>query len=112
MRAVKYRSVVQMVPAREVEAISHGLSITDSLIYKLITQQSIEYEVLIETVNPCGGEAHANKEFLEIEAESPEAYVAQNARYPVLDAGKNSAGDTVITTGDGRGSIVRYTFTE
>ena len=71
-----------------------------------------EYEVLIETVNPCGGEAHANKEFLEIEAESPEAYVAQNARYPVLDAGKNSAGDTVITTGDGRGSIVRYTFTE
>lgn len=71
-----------------------------------------EYEVLIETVNPCGGEAHANKEFLEIEAESPEAYVAQNARYPVLDAGKNSAGDTVITTGDGHGSIVRYTFTE
>ena len=37
-----------MVPAREVEAISHGLSITDSLIYKLITQQSIEYEVLID----------------------------------------------------------------
>jgi hypothetical protein len=48
MRAVEYRSVVQMVPAREVEAISHGLSITDSLIYKLITQQSIEYEVLID----------------------------------------------------------------
>ena len=22
-----------------------------------------EYEVLIETINPCGGEAHANKEF-------------------------------------------------
>ena len=38
-----------------------------------------EYEVLIETINPCGGEAHANKEFKEIEAESPESYVAQNA---------------------------------
>ena len=25
-----------------------------------------EYEVLIETINPCGGEAHANKEFKEI----------------------------------------------
>ncbi len=71
-----------------------------------------EYEVLIETVNPCGGEAHASKDFLEIEAESPEAYVAANARYPVIDSGRNSAGDVVITTGDGRGTIVRYTFTE
>ena len=34
-----------------------------------------EYEVLIETINPCGGEAHANKEFREIETDSPEAYV-------------------------------------
>ena len=32
-----------------------------------------EYELLIETINPCGGEAHANKEFKEIEAESPES---------------------------------------
>lgn len=71
-----------------------------------------EYEVLIETVNPCGGERHADKEFLEIEAESPEAYVAANGRYPVIDSGKNSAGDVVITTGDGRGTLVRYTFTE
>lgn len=71
-----------------------------------------EYEVLIETVNPCGGERHADKEFLEIEAESPEAYVAANARYPVIDSGKNSAGDVVITTGDGRGTLVRYTFAE
>ena len=29
-----------------------------------------EYEVLIETINPCGGEAHANKEFKEIEGET------------------------------------------
>ena len=34
-------------------------------------QHMNEYEVLIETINPCGGEAHANKEFKEIEAESP-----------------------------------------
>ena len=71
-----------------------------------------EYEVLIETVNPCGGERHADKEFLEIEAESPEAYVAANARSPGIDSGKNAAGDVVITTGDGRGTLVRYTFTE
>ena len=53
-----------------------------------------EYEVLIETINPCGGEAHANKEFREIETDSPEAYVREQGRYPILDSGKNAAGDT------------------
>lgn len=71
-----------------------------------------EYEVLIERIDPCGGERHAKKEFLEVEAESPEAYVQANAAFPVVDSGKNSSGDVVITTGDGRGTIVRYTFTE
>lgn len=71
-----------------------------------------EYEVLIETINPCGGEAHANKEFQEIEADSPEAWVAENGRYPVMDSGKNAAGDVVITTGDGKGIVIRYTFSE
>ena len=71
-----------------------------------------EYELLIETINPCGGEAHAKKEFKEVFAESPENYVAQNGRYPVIDSGKNAAGDSVITTGDGKGILIRYTFTE
>ena len=70
-----------------------------------------EYEVLIETINPCGGEAHSNKEFKEMEAESPEAWLRENGRYPVLDSGKNLSGDVVITTGDGKGTMVRYTFT-
>ena len=70
-----------------------------------------EYEVLIETINPCGGEAHSNKEFKEIEVESPEAWLRENGRYPVLDSGKNLSGDVVITTGDGKGTMVRYTFT-
>ena len=94
-----------------------------------------EYEVLIETINPCGGEAHSKKEFLDVEAESPEAYVRaegeahankefreietdspeayvrEQGRYPILDSGKNAAGDTVITTGDGKGVMIRYTFT-
>ena len=71
-----------------------------------------EYELLIETLNPYGGERHAGKEFLEIEADSPEAYVQANAVFPITDSGKNASGDTVITNGDGRGTIVRYTFTE
>ena len=28
-----------------------------------------EYEILVETINPCGGEAHAKKEILEAECE-------------------------------------------
>ena len=70
-----------------------------------------EFEVLIETINPCGGQRHVKKEFLESETESPESYVAENARFPVMDSGKNSNGDVVITTGDGKGNVIRYTFT-
>ena len=32
--------------------------------------------------------------------------------WPILDSGKNASGDVVITTGDGKGNMVRYTFTE
>ena len=71
-----------------------------------------EYEVLIEDINPCGGTAYARKEILEIEAESPEAYVRDNGRFPVMEQFINADGDTVIVTGDGKGYIVRYTFTE
>lgn len=70
-----------------------------------------EYEVLVETINPCGGDRHAKKEFLEIEAESPEQYVADNGTFPVMSSGKTPEGDIIITTGDGKGSMVRYTFT-
>ncbi len=71
-----------------------------------------EYEILVETINPCGGEGHAKREILEAECESPEAYVWENAPYPVMDTVKTPAGDTLIITGDGKGSMVRYTFSE
>ena len=87
------------------QKIAHIVELTLSLVLH-------EYEVLIETINPCGGEAHAAREFKQIEAASPEAYVAAQGRYPVLDSGKNASGDTVITTGDGKGVMIRYTFTE
>lgn len=69
-----------------------------------------EYEILVETINPCGGEAHAQKTFLEAACESPEAYVAENGRYPVMDSATLPNGDLRIITGDGKGSMVRYTF--
>ena len=71
-----------------------------------------EYEVLVESINPCGGDSHSKKEFLEITTESPEAYVKENAQWPVIDTTVNSDGDTVITTGDGNGYMTRYTFSE
>ena len=70
-----------------------------------------EYEVFIEDINSCGGEQYAKKELLEVEAESPEAYVKENGRYPIIDVTENSNGDTVILTGDGNGNFLRYTFT-
>ena len=46
------------------------------------------------------------------EADSPEAYVKENGRFPILESILNENGDVVIVTGDNHGSIVRYTFTE
>lgn len=71
-----------------------------------------EYEVFVEDINSCGGEQHAKKELIEVEAESPESYVEENGRFPILDITKKANGDTVITTGDGKGNFLRYTFTE
>ena len=65
-----------------------------------------EYEIFIEEINPCGGEKYSKK------ADSPEAYVKENGRFPVLESTHNESGDVVIVTGDNQGSFVRYIFTE
>ena len=71
-----------------------------------------EYEIFIEEINPCGGEAHSKKTIIEAEAASPESYVKENGRFPILESILNENGNVVIVTGDNHGSIVRYTFTE
>lgn len=71
-----------------------------------------EYEVFIEDINSCGGEQHAKKELIEVETASPEAYVKENGRFPILDISESAGGDTVITTGDGCGNFLRYTFAQ
>lgn len=71
-----------------------------------------EYEVFVEDINSCGGAKYAKKEVIEVEADSPEAYVKENGRFPIIDIATNSAGDTVITTGDGIGNFIKYTFSE
>lgn len=71
-----------------------------------------EYEVFVEEINPCGGEQHRKKSVLEVETESPEAYVKENGRFPIMEKIDSPNGDVVITTGDGKGYLVRYTFTK
>ena len=71
-----------------------------------------EYEIFVEEINPCGGEKHSKKTLIEAEADSPEAYVKETGRFPILESILNENGDVVIVTGDNHGSIVRYTFTE
>ena len=41
-----------------------------------------EYEIIIETINPCGGTKHAQNEIIEAEAESPEAYAQRAWDFP------------------------------
>jgi len=71
-----------------------------------------EYEVFVEDITSCGGERYAKKALLEMEAESPESYVRENGRLPVLEISEKAGGETVILTGDGKGNFVRYTFSE
>ncbi len=71
-----------------------------------------EYEIYIEDINPCGGSQHARREIIEAQAESPEAYVKEHGRFPILEIAQNAVGDVVIHTGDGKGNFINYTFTE
>jgi len=71
-----------------------------------------QYEVYIEESTPCGGTKYAKKEFFEVEADSPEAYVKAHAKWPILDVSENADGDVVVTTGDSAGNLVRYVFSE
>ena len=54
-----------------------------------------EYEIIIETINPCGGTKHAQNEIIEAEAESPEAYVKEHGIFPVMDVSKNTSGFSI-----------------
>ena len=70
-----------------------------------------EYEIIVESMTPCGGSKYANRTIIEAEAESPEAYVEQHKRFPIRDISRID-GAVVITTGNESGYIDRYTFTE
>ena len=67
---------------------------------------------LLKKSTPAVEEKHSQKTLIEAEAASPEAYVKENGRYPILETTTTDKGDVVIVTGDNQGTFVRYTFTE
>ena len=70
-----------------------------------------EYELCIETMNPCGDSQYAQRSIQDVETDSPENWVKANAPLPILDI-TEADGSIIITTGDGHGYITRYMFTE
>ena len=70
------------------------------------------YDVLVESINPCGGDRHSDKKFMEVETDDPVAYVKENGQWDIIDVTETKDGDQVITTGDGNGYIVKYVFSE
>ncbi|MDD7388736.1 MAG: hypothetical protein PUG60_03580 [Lachnospiraceae bacterium] len=70
------------------------------------------YDVLVESINPCGGDRHSEKKFIEVETDDPVAYVKENGQWDIIDVTENKDGDQVITTGDGNGYITKYIFSE
>ena len=57
-----------------------------------------EYEIIIETINPCGGDRHSQQEIVEAKIESPEAFVKEKGRFPIIDKIENPDGGVVIVT--------------
>ncbi len=72
----------------------------------------MQYDVLIENINPCGGEKHAIRTFQEVEADDSVEWIMQNAKFPVVDTSRTPRGDIIAVSANGRGYIDRYTFTK
>ena len=70
-----------------------------------------EYEVLVDARTPCGGSKYKIREFEDVVTDDPEQWVKDNGRYPIMEIGRTSQGDVIITTGDAKGYRVFYTFT-
>ena len=71
-----------------------------------------EYELFIEKIRPCGNDRDGEKSVVEINIECPDEYVRENSSFPVIEKTIAENGDMRIVTGDRRGNIVSYTFTE
>jgi len=72
----------------------------------------IEYEIIHETINPCGGEAHKAVEMEEKEISSPEAYIQGIYGSSNAEIYHTETDVSVIWTVVYKGITHRYTFSE
>ncbi len=71
-----------------------------------------EYEIVHETINPCGGEAHKDVVMEERMLESPEAFV--RAQHPQKDCSiqREESRDSEVWKVFFKGVSHKYTFSE
>ena len=70
-----------------------------------------EYELVIESYNPCGGTTYAQKQFLEIETDDPVAYVKNYAKVDNVKIFSENADETILMVEE-NGYVQKYYFTE
>lgn len=69
-----------------------------------------EYEVTIESMNPCGGEQFAQREIREIETDDPIAWV--KAETNMNEVTTDTLRDGLLVVAGQNGYIKRFTFVE
>ena len=70
-----------------------------------------EYELIIESYNPCGGREHGKKDLMEIETDDPVAFVKGHAQVTEVEV-INDDGDEILVEVNQYGYVKRYMFTE
>lgn len=70
-----------------------------------------DYELIIESTNPCGGTEYAQRDFMEISTEDPIAYVKTMAQVQEVELISRQPGKLILQTGK-NGYIKRYYFEE
>ena len=70
-----------------------------------------EYELIIESYNPCGGREHGKKDLMEIETDDPVAFVKGHAQVTEVEV-VNDDGDEILIEVNQYGYVKRYMFTE
>lgn len=71
-----------------------------------------EYELFIESYNPCGGREHGKKEFLEIETDDPAAFVKSHAQVSEVEVVSEEGDEDIVVEVNQYGYVKRYSFTE
>ena len=71
-----------------------------------------EYEIIHETINPCGGEAHKAVEMEEKELASPKEYILALYGSSIAEISQSKINGSECWTVVYKGITHRYTFTE